>query len=153
MKDRRKKLIQIIHIAKKEIGLVDEDYRAILESVAKKSSCSEMTLFELNGVLVAMQKLGFRVKKLETKKQELGWDTSKKQLDYIKGMWELVARDKSERALYHFINRITGAAHPRFSWSLMHYPSFRPLAADGAAGLAAGIAGKERQRPALLPAS
>lgn len=114
MKDRRKKLIQIIHIAKKEIGLVDEDYRAILESVAKKSSCSEMTLFELNGVLVAMQKLGFRVKKLETKKQELGWDTSKKQLDYIKGMWELVARDKSERALYHFINRITGAAHPRF---------------------------------------
>ena len=29
-------------------------------------------------------------------------------------MWELVARDKSDRALYRFIKRITGADHPRF---------------------------------------
>lgn len=113
-KMERSKIIQLIHVAKKEIGLSDEDYRAVLESTTKKSSCAEMTLFELDEVLKAMKKLGFRVKKLATKEIELGWDTSKEQMDYIKGMWELVARDKSDRALYRFIRRITGAGHPRF---------------------------------------
>ena len=110
----RSKIIQLIHIAKSQIGLSDEDYRAVLESTAKKASCSEMTLFELNEVLKAMKKLGFKVKKLETREEEIGWDASKAQMDYIKGMWELVARDKSDRALYKLIKRITGADHPRF---------------------------------------
>lgn len=110
----RSKLIQLIHIAKAQVGLSEEDYRAVLESTAKKSSCSDMTLFELDEVLRAMKKLGFRFKKLETKEIELGWDTKKEQMDYIKGMWGLVARDKSDRALYKFIKRITGADHPRF---------------------------------------
>lgn len=110
----RSKLIQLIHIAKAQVGLSDGDYRAVLESTAKKSSCSSMTVSELDEVLRAMKKLGFHVKKMETKEVELGWDTSREQMDYIKGMWELVARDKSDRALYKFIKRITGASHPRF---------------------------------------
>ena len=110
----RSKIIQLIHIAKSQIGLSDEDYRAVLESTAKKTSCSKMTLFELNEVLKAMKKLGFKVKKLETREEEIGWDASKAQMDYIKGMWERVAHDKSDRALYKFIKRITGADHPRF---------------------------------------
>lgn len=113
-KNDRSKIIQLIHIAKSQIGLSDEDYRAVLESTAKKSSCSEMSVFELNEVLKAMKKLGFKVKKMETREEEIGWDTSKEQMDYIKGMWELVARDKSDRALYRFIKRITGADHPQF---------------------------------------
>ena len=113
-KINRSKTIQLIHIAKSQIGLSEEDYRAVLESTTKKTSCAEMSLFELDEVLKAMKKLGFRVKKLATKESELGWDTSKEQMDYIKGMWELVARNKSDRALYQFIKRITGADHPRF---------------------------------------
>lgn len=113
-KNDRSKIIQLIHIAKSQIGLSDEDYRAVLESTSKKSSCSEMSVFELNEVLKAMKKLGFKVKKMETREEEIGWDTSKEQMDYIKGMWELVARDKSDRALYRFIKRITDADHPRF---------------------------------------
>lgn len=114
----RSKIIQLIHIAKSQIGLSDEDYRAVLESTTKKTSCSDMSLFELNEVLKAMKKLGFKVKKLETKENEIGWDASKEQMSYIKGMWELVARDKSDRALYKFIKRITGADHPRFMRSV-----------------------------------
>lgn len=110
----RIKLIQLIHIAKSRLGLSDEDYRIVLEGVAKKQSCSDMSIFELEQVMKAMKKLGFQVKKLEAKEKELGWDTSMKQMNYIKGMWELVARDKTERTLYRFIKKITGASHPRF---------------------------------------
>ena len=113
-KTERSKIIQLIHIAKTQVGLSDADYRAVLESASGKSSCSEMTLFELDETLEAMKKLGFKVKKLETKDDEIGWDASREQMDYIKGMWELVARNKSDKALYSFIRRITGAAHPRF---------------------------------------
>ncbi|WP_147613918.1 regulatory protein GemA [Treponema pectinovorum] len=113
-KNEKSKTIQLIHIAKAKLGLSDEDYREILSSVTKKSSCSDMSLFELNKVLGAMKQLGFSVIKPEAKDIELGWDTSKKQMDYIKGMWQLVARDKRDRALYSFINRIAGVRHPRF---------------------------------------
>ncbi|MCM1321622.1 MAG: regulatory protein GemA [Bacteroides sp.] len=112
-KIERSKLIQLIHIAKAQLGLTDTDYRAVLESASRKSSCSDMTLSELDGTLKAMKKLGFRVKKMETKKIELGC-VSEEQMDYIKGMWELVAREKTDSALYKFITRITGADHPRF---------------------------------------
>ena len=108
------RFIKLIHIAKAQLALCDEDYRAIVESVSGKTSCSELTLFELEQVLKAMKKLGFKFKRLETKENEVGWDTSKEQMDYIKGMWKLVARDKSERALYRFIKKITGADHPQF---------------------------------------
>ena len=107
------RFIKLIHIAKAQLALCDEDYRAIVESVSGKTSCSELTLFELEHVLKAMKKLGFRVKKLAVKDEELG-RTSAAQLEYIKGMWELVARIKTDKALYAFIKRITGAAHPRF---------------------------------------
>ena len=107
------RFIKLIHIAKVQLALCDEDYRAIIESVSGKASCSELTLFELEQVLKAMKKLGFRVKKLAVKDEELG-RASAAQLEYIKGMWELVARIKTDKALYAFIKRITGAAHPRF---------------------------------------
>lgn len=113
-KNARLRLVRLVHVAKREIGLSDDDYRAVLEGAAGKSSCAEMSVSELNEVLQAMKNLGFKVKKLETKEIEIGWDTSRKQMDYIKGMWVLVARDKSDRALYRFVKRIVGADHPRF---------------------------------------
>lgn len=112
-KVERAKLIQLIHVAKTQLGLTDSDYRAVLESTSGKTSCTAMTLPELDSVLKAMKRLGFRVKKLKTHEDELG-HASKEQMDYIKGMWELVAREKTDRALYNFVRRITGADHPRF---------------------------------------
>ncbi len=110
----RTKIIQLIHVAKRDLGLSSEDYKAVLESVSGKTSCADMSLFELDAVLGAMKKLGFKVKKLKVKENEIGWDTSEKQMAYIKGLWELSAQNKSDEALYKFIRRITGAAHPRF---------------------------------------
>ena len=65
-KNDRSKIIQLIHIAKSQIGLSDEDYRAVLESTSKKSSCSEMSVFELNEVLKAMKELGFKENQIFT---------------------------------------------------------------------------------------
>ena len=115
LKPDRKKTIQLIHIAKAQLGLSDADYRAVLESSAGKSSCSEMSLAELGEGFAAMKRLGFRTRRLAANDGEVGWDASKKQMDYIKGLWERVAYEKTDAALYKFIKRITGAENPRFA--------------------------------------
>ena len=111
--DKRKKLIQLIHVAKSKLQMSDGDYRALLNGVGGKASSAELTVAELEQVLRAMKSLGFTVKKLPVTELDRGL-ASDAQLAYIKGMWELVSREKTERSLNRFVRRITGAVHLRF---------------------------------------
>ena len=111
--DRRKKLIQLIHVAKSKLQMSDGDYRALLAGIGGKTSSAELTVAELEQVLRAMKSLGFTVKKLPVTELDRGL-ASDAQLAYIKGMWELVSREKTERSLNRFVRRITGAVHLRF---------------------------------------
>lgn len=58
----RKNLIAKIHIGKSQLGLDDEIYRQLLVNTTGKISCAEMTEAELNAVLFAMTKKGFKVR-------------------------------------------------------------------------------------------
>ncbi|UTD02524.1 regulatory protein GemA [Treponema socranskii subsp. buccale] len=111
--DRRKKLIQLIHIAKSKLQMSDGDYRALLVGIGGKTSSAELTVAELEQVFKAFKSLGFTVKKLPVTDLDRGL-ASDAQLAYIKGMWELVSREKTERSLNRFVRRITGAVHLRF---------------------------------------
>lgn len=57
---KRKQLIAQIHIAKKQLGLDDESYRAILQRVARQESCKDMTITQLVDVIKEMKRLGFK---------------------------------------------------------------------------------------------
>lgn len=67
-KDPRKTAIQLIHIAKSQLGLDDGIYRQMLVNVTGqngqpgKSSCSKMTLAELQLVLDHLKAKGFKSK-------------------------------------------------------------------------------------------
>lgn len=111
--DRRARLIRLIHVAKGKLKIGDGDYRAILEGISGKSSSAEMTVWDLEQTLKALKSLGFRVKKLPVKSDDCG-RANEAQLTYIKGMWELVSREKTERALNRFVLRIAGVDHLRF---------------------------------------
>lgn len=111
MTDNKKaKLIQLIHIGKNKLGLTDDDYRTFIESLTGEKSCSDMNVFQLEEVLKKMKKLGFRIKKMPLRKNEIGRASAAK-LRYIKGMWEVCARVKTDVALNNFIKRITGVAN------------------------------------------
>jgi phage gp16-like protein len=58
------KQIQLIHIARKQLGLTDENYRAIISgrSQGKKESSRELTYQEADAVINYMIRLGFRIK-------------------------------------------------------------------------------------------
>jgi phage gp16-like protein len=111
--ERRKKLIQLVHVGRSKLGWDDAAYRAFLSGVCGKESAADMTVRELNAALAAMRKAGFvsrpgRVKPVETGR------ASAEQLEYIKGMWQVCARNKEEYALLKFVKRIAHVDAFRF---------------------------------------
>jgi len=53
----RNKLIQRIHVLKRDLGLDDDTYRTVLDSVAGKASCRDLEDEDLNLVLLALEKM------------------------------------------------------------------------------------------------
>jgi hypothetical protein len=111
--NRRKKLIRIIHTGKGKLGMNDEAYRAFLEGACGKRSCADMSERQLAAVLRAMRQNGFDYPPRRVKPEEKGQATMA-QLEYIKGMWEKRARNKSEEALLAFVSRIAHVKALRF---------------------------------------
>jgi hypothetical protein len=111
--NRRKGLIKLVHIGKKKMGLEDEEYQIFLEGVTGKQSCSDMTIRQLEITLRVMRKNGFEGKPRQVLPEEKGGATLK-QLEYIKGMWQRCARNKSDAALLAFVNRIAHVKALRF---------------------------------------
>lgn len=69
---KRKQLMAQIHIAKKDLGLDDESYRAILWRVSQKESCADMTVTQLVDVVKEMKRLGFKVQSTARSKANHG---------------------------------------------------------------------------------
>lgn len=60
-KHKRQGLIAKIHIAKQQLRLDDDSYRAILRRVAGTDSCAKIqTIYQLQDILAEMQRLGFQ---------------------------------------------------------------------------------------------
>lgn len=102
-----------IHIAKKELGLADDDYRAILTRVTGQNSASKLTAPAQEAVLTEFARLGWKpgFKSFDGKK------SSKPGVRLIFGLWAECARrgainDGSRKALLAFTERQTGITNP-----------------------------------------
>ncbi len=56
--DTRRKLLALIHMGKKEMGLDEDSYRRMLRHLTGKNSCKDMEIRELNHVLNYMVVVG-----------------------------------------------------------------------------------------------
>ncbi len=112
---RRTHLVKLIHIAKKELCLEDDVYRAVLFGVVGKTSCSACTIVELNEVFETLKKAGFKIrKKLPVQEKQRNHFCTERQRYYIKGLWELASQNKTEKSLSAIIKRIAGVDDLRF---------------------------------------
>ena len=107
-------LIQLIHVAKGQLGLDEDTYRSALLGVTGKSSCKQMGLHELNKVFEHFKKSGFKTQF----KRRLSPNSDPKQLGEIKkirAIWITMhkqgfVRDGSETALDAYVNRMLNRA-------------------------------------------
>jgi phage gp16-like protein len=124
MTPAHKKWIQVIHVAKKECGLDDVAYQALLEGSAGVSSSKEITAFkQYNDILTAFKNLGFRVNSKTSKTSGLkepdkternpDWISGRQEY-YIRGLWDLASRKKSIDSLTRMIKRIGKVDNIRF---------------------------------------
>lgn len=113
----RSNLIKLIHVAKRELALEDDIYRLLLEAETNKTSCSKMSLKELEQVLSAMESKGFKRKSNGAKppfKKRLSPKSGKSKntiIDKCRAIWITMAkqgfvRDGSESSLDKYTQRI-----------------------------------------------
>jgi phage gp16-like protein len=116
------KLIKLIHTAKTKLGLDDEDYRAMLNSVAEgKTSSKELTDHQALNLIAAFEKIGFEStnqnhKNYKDLKSRAPKYASDAQLRMIEAMWmsSPAVRVKTKDALNAFVKRI--AFVDRLEW-------------------------------------
>ena len=115
----RQRLIRLIHVAKRDLSMDDDTYRAILQRIGKKASSADLTIPELEKVLEHLKRSGFKVrsksksapKPAQAKpSRPLAQDLESKK---IRALWlflhELGAvKNPSEEALAAYVTRIAG---------------------------------------------
>jgi phage gp16-like protein len=112
----------MVHIAKGQLHMADESYRALLAFHGKgKVSSSQLTIEQLQNVFDAMVKLGFNVvqKPMKTTKKRLSPTSAsgpKDQRSSIRAIWIEMSkngfiRDGSETALNSWVSRMTADAN------------------------------------------
>jgi len=115
--NQRNRLIQIIHVAKRELALEDDVYRVLLESATSKVSCSKMNIKELEQVLDVLESKGFKRQGNGNKKpfkKRLSPKSGKSKntvIDKARSIWITMAqhgfvKDRSENALDKYTQRI-----------------------------------------------
>lgn len=116
--NNRNRLIQLIHVGKRELGLDDETYRAMLQEVASKVSCSKMSIKELELVVAHMEAKGFKRQAKVGKtgfKRRLSPRSGKAkhaEIDKIRAIWITmyqhgIVNDRSEAAINAYAKRMT----------------------------------------------
>lgn len=106
-KDYRNSLIKLIHVAKREQGLDEPTYRAILKAQGGNESLAAMRLEGMKKVLDYLKAQGFKVRKTKTDRRQAAGPDARK----VRALWlflhELGAvRDPSEAALTAYVQRI-----------------------------------------------
>jgi signal recognition particle subunit SEC65 len=105
--------MKLIHTARRQLNLDDEAYRSLLQGAAGITSSKDLqTSTQFDEIMRAFKNLGFRYHQ----KQEvvLPNRASKAQIAYIKKLWDLGSRSKTEAGLRHFLQRIAHVDHVNF---------------------------------------
>lgn len=116
--DIRKRELAQIHIAKSQLGIDDETYRAMLWTVARVKSAAELDFSGRKRVLDHLKSRGFKVvsSRKSAQAQPVAPDP---QTSKIVALWRAlhgawVVRDPSMKALGKLVHRQTGVARPEW---------------------------------------
>lgn len=113
----KRAMVAKVQIAKKQLGLDDGDYRAILERVTGETSSAKLDIRQLDAVLVELKRLGFMAVSAKPGRPRAADHPSAKKARALLISLQLlgVIRDASEGALEAFARRQMGCE--RFQWA------------------------------------
>lgn len=126
----RRSMLAKVHIAKKTLGLTDDDYVAVLLRVAGHESAGQCTDAELDRVLKDFERMGFSAKARPKGPRPADHPAAKK----ARALWISLGllgavRDPSERALEAFARRQLGCTKMAWADQSMVYKLIEALKA------------------------
>lgn len=107
-----------IHLAVKQLGLKDEEYRALLHAVGKVSSAKDLDWMGRQQLLIKLQGMGFKPQAAPGKGGRKAWRPSAgSQQAKILALWLTLKRrgkleTPTDQALFAWVERMTGVEHP-----------------------------------------
>ncbi|MGY3873475.1 gp16 family protein [Aeromonas dhakensis] len=120
MQPDAKRLLKLVQVGRRELGLDEEEYRALLEQVTGVRSAKGMSASKLDAVIIAMKGLGFKVKGGAQVAGRRSPPSSAKvqapEVRKLRAIWitmkqDGLLHDGSEDALGSFIRRMTASAN------------------------------------------
>ena len=116
-----KRQISLIHVAKNQLGISDENYRQILSGFvlangSKATSSKELSYDQCEALIHIFKRLGFKTGRLKYEEYEnrQGGFATPGQMRKIEAVWMFHSREKSIEAMNSFIRRIVGVSHLTF---------------------------------------
>ena len=98
----RNVLVSRIHIARKELALEEESYRAILRRITGHDSCSKLDAEQLRAVIAEFERLGLRPRVRRSVKPHV------RKVYAVWGSMAGLVEDSGRGALHAFVLRQTG---------------------------------------------
>lgn len=113
--------LALIHIAKAQLGMADDTYRALLRELANVDSGKELDETGFEAVIGHFEKLGFKTRRQQRSFGNRPGMATPEQVEFIRNLWKQYTGHEDETSLNHWLEnkfRITalrfanrGAAH------------------------------------------
>lgn len=159
-RNARTHLIRLIHVARRDLDMADDTYRALVAQLAAgKQSSADCTVLELERIIAHLKKAGFRVRKPKAvqpaERRPLATDPESRKL---RAVWLLlhqigVTHSDTEASLAAYVQRMTGVDDLHFTRPSDKYRAIEGLKAWAARELPAAILARitRMQAAGLLP--
>jgi len=101
----KKKLITAVHLSQRYKNYYADNKEEYKKLLLKHFNVGSSKNLSINELIVLLDYLNFKTDTIELTKEK---KASKAQVEKIKELWQQFARDKSDRALIHFLSRYNG---------------------------------------------
>ena len=101
----KKKLITAVHLSQRYKNYYADNKEEYKKLLLKHFNVSSSKNLSINELIALLDYLNFKTDTIELTKEK---KASKAQVEKIKELWQQFARDKSDRALIHFLSRYNG---------------------------------------------
>ena len=110
-----RKQLGLVHVAKKQLGLEDEDYRAILRLEAGVNSARDLDAAGLEAVMWRFKELGFKHSADPSYYGDRAGMASPGQVAYIRNMWaNYTDGEGTDRSLGKLLDRVAKVSDIKF---------------------------------------
>lgn len=104
----------LLHVAKHQLGLSDDDYRTVLRREAGVESSRDLDGAGFDRVMTEFERLGFKGRGRHAVPGRREGMATPAQVVAIQGMWRSYKGRDDERGLRRWLERHMGVSHPRF---------------------------------------